>query len=173
MLFFQSLCMFVCYVWMESEGGKVITSCLVYVLVIYLLSAVYIPENILTFQKLPCHFRNNWPCAERTSCPVVPFLFFSACTQAATTLRLFPLLLTECQHVHVSNNNNKTVHSGWLRSHFGPEPNNLHYNKLQLVTHSALYTAVDCLNLKLQPMGYLTKTTKFHGIFTQHITNSL
>lgn len=77
---FSSPCVCVCvYVlqceWKRKEE-KVITSCLVYVLVIYSLSAVYIPENVLTFQKLPCHFRNNWPCAEQTSRPVVFFFFF-------------------------------------------------------------------------------------------------
>lgn len=61
-----------------SEGnatggaGGVITPCLVYELVIYSPSALYVRGNIPIFQKLPCHFRNNWPviCAELSLRPV-------------------------------------------------------------------------------------------------------
>lgn len=106
--FLSTACVYVCVCLGKRKGEKVIAPHLVYVLVIYLLSAVYIPGNILTFQKLPCHFRNNWPvpCAEQTPRPVD---FFFSCNQAAKMLPLFLLLLTMCQHVDVSNNNNKAV----------------------------------------------------------------
>lgn len=50
----------------------------------------------------------------------------------ACSFSLFPLLLTMCQHVHVSNNNNKSVHCEWLRSHIGLVPtshNTMKYNQ--------------------------------------------
>lgn len=78
--FLSTACVYVCVCLGKRKGEKVIAPHLVYVLVIYLLSAVYIPGNILTFQKLPCHFRNNWPvpCAEQTPRPVD---FFSHATK--------------------------------------------------------------------------------------------
>lgn len=129
----------------KGGGEKVISSRLVYVLVIYTLSAVYIPGNILTFQKLPCHFRNNWPvsCAEPTPRPVDSFFFFFPphATElpkrsASLSLPPFLLLLTMCQHVHVSNNNNKTVLCEWLRSHFGLASHETHYSEIQQGAHT-------------------------------------
>lgn len=72
--------------WGEKEGKKSSLECLVYV--IYSLSAVYVQGNTLTFQKLPCHFKNNWPvlCAEPTQHQVN---FFSTCNRAAKLLSLF------------------------------------------------------------------------------------
>lgn len=76
-------------VWVKRKGRRKKSSlqCLVYV--IYAQSAVYIQGNILTFQKLPCHFRNNWPvpCTEPT--PHQVDFFSSTCNRAAKVHSLF------------------------------------------------------------------------------------
>lgn len=56
-----SACVCVCVSAGNRKGKKSSLERLVYVLVIYTPSALYIRGKILTFQKLPCHFRNNWP----------------------------------------------------------------------------------------------------------------
>lgn len=142
-------------VWRGREGGEKKSSLqrLVYVLVIYSLSAVYIQGNTLTFQKLPCHFRNNWPvpCAEPTPRPVEFFLFLSLFSFPHATelpkhslflsLSLSLFLLTMCQHVDVSGNNNNTRLCEWLRSHFGQVPYKMHYSEIQLDTE---FSVVQC-----------------------------
>lgn len=80
------VCECVCVTAGNSKGGKKsVFEFLVYELVIYSLSALYILGNILTFHKLPCHFRNNWPVSHAEPTPR-PVRFFSMCNGAVLSL---------------------------------------------------------------------------------------
>lgn len=98
------------------------------------------------------------------------FFFSHAFKLPKRSPSLFLLLLTMCQYVHVSNNNNKTVWCEWLRSHFGLVPYKIYYNEVQLDTKSGLVQFKLSRTISFFLVSYYNEITIFNWIYCICIT---